>query len=87
MKKLVLLTILALLPVVAGAQKPREVRKANYEQAERFSQKKLGQMVYSTRIRPNWFARQRQILVQLENLGRHPLLHGGCRHRHQDGAL
>ena len=33
----------------------RHVRTANYELAERFSAKKLGQMVYSTRISPNWF--------------------------------
>ena len=57
MKKLVVLTLLALLPLVAGAQRPREVKKANYELAERFSQKKVGQMVYSTQIRPNWFRR------------------------------
>ena len=33
----------------------KHVRKANYELAERFSQKKISKMVYSTRIRPNWF--------------------------------
>ena len=55
MKKLVVLTLLVLLPLVAGAQPSRSVKKANYELAERFSQKKVGQMVYSTQIRPNWF--------------------------------
>ena len=29
--------------------------KANFAQAEKFTAKKIGQMVYSTRIRPNWF--------------------------------
>ena len=38
------------------AQKaPQKVTRANYRQAARFSQKKVGKMVYSTRIRPNWF--------------------------------
>ena len=31
------------------------VTKANYELASRFTAKKVGQMVFSTRIRPNWF--------------------------------
>ncbi len=30
-------------------------QKANYALAERFSSKKVGQMVFSTRISPNWF--------------------------------
>jgi dipeptidyl aminopeptidase/acylaminoacyl peptidase len=30
-------------------------QKANYHQAEKFSQKKMRQMVFSTQIRPNWF--------------------------------
>jgi len=33
-----------------------KVTKANYEQAARFSTKNVRHMVYSTRIRPNWFA-------------------------------
>ena len=37
-------------------QTPHKVQKANYEQAARFSSKQLRNMVYSTRIRPNWFA-------------------------------
>ena len=54
-----------LIPLALGlcltlqAQKPQEphkVQKANYEQAARFSTKSLRKMVYSTRIRPNWFA-------------------------------
>ena len=47
------------LSIAAGAQKPQEpkkVQKANYEQAARFSTKQLANLVYSTRIRPNWFA-------------------------------
>ncbi len=31
------------------------VTKANYELAERFSSKKVGKMVFSTAIKPNWF--------------------------------
>ena len=56
-----ILTLLALvLTVSAAAQRhgndSRKVTKANYNLAERFSQKKVGQMVYSTRITPHWFA-------------------------------
>ena len=31
------------------------VTKANYELAERFSQKKIAKMVFSTKVEPNWF--------------------------------
>ena len=34
---------------------PQKVTKANFAQAEKFTAKKVNQMVYSTRIRPNWF--------------------------------
>jgi dipeptidyl aminopeptidase/acylaminoacyl peptidase len=45
-----LLSLLALtLSLVASAQ------KANYEQAARFSPKSIQNLVYSTRITPNWF--------------------------------
>ena len=60
MKKI--LTLLALaLTLSAAAQQPRKaapqkVTKANYELASRFSQKRVGQLVYSTRITPHWFA-------------------------------
>ena len=52
-----LLTVLALgACVLASAQNaPEKVEKANYAQAEQFTAKKLSQMVYSTRIRPNQF--------------------------------
>ena len=56
-----LLTLLALalsLTTAAQAQpsgKPQKVHQANYNLAGRFSQKKVSKMVYSTRIRPNWF--------------------------------
>ena len=50
MKRLLFLCIAALLFCVAApAQEP------NYELADRFSAKKIGNMVYSTSIRPNWF--------------------------------
>ena len=58
MKKI--LTLLALALTLSAAaqkpQKPQKVTKANYELASRFSQKRVGQLVYSTRITPNWFA-------------------------------
>ena len=51
--------LLGSLALTAAAQKAPEkekyVRRANYGLAERFSQKKISQMVYSTRISPNWF--------------------------------
>ena len=57
-----LLAAVVLLPAALCAQVPGQrthrtpVRTANYNQAERFSAKKVGQMVYSTSVRPNWFA-------------------------------
>ena len=61
MKKI--LTLLALAWTLSAAaqqprkpQAPKKVTKANYELASRFSQKRVGQLVYSTRITPNWFA-------------------------------
>ena len=61
MKKI--LTLLALAWTLSAAaqqprkpQPPQKVTKANYELASRFSQKRVGQLVYSTRITPNWFA-------------------------------
>ena len=48
MKRIFSLLALAV-SLVASAQ------NANYEQAARFSTKHLQNLVYSTRIRPNWF--------------------------------
>ena len=48
MKRIFPLLALALC-LAASAQ------NANYEQAARFSTKHLQNLVYSTRIRPNWF--------------------------------
>ncbi len=58
MKKILTLIALALTLSAAAQkpQKPQKVTKANYELASRFSQKRVGQLVYSTRITPNWFA-------------------------------
>ena len=39
----------------AGYAQQTPVTKANYELAERFSAKKVGQMVFSTEVRPSWF--------------------------------
>ena len=36
-------------------QRAQKVTKADYEQAARFSSKHMRSLVYSTRIRPNWF--------------------------------
>ena len=51
--------VLTLCLAAAASAQPGEkgkyVRKANYPLAERFSQKRISKMVYSTRIRPNWF--------------------------------
>ena len=57
-KSLLLAAVLLCLgaaPLSAQKAPARHVRKANYELADRFSAKKIGQMVYSTRINPNWF--------------------------------
>ena len=42
-------------PPVSGTVQREPVRKANYALAERFSAKKVNQMVFSTTMRPNWF--------------------------------
>ena len=56
-KILALLAFVLTLSAAAQPQRaPRKVTKANYEQAARFSAKRVGQMVYSTRITPHWFA-------------------------------
>ena len=56
-KKLVYATALTLLAVSGMAQSRQErmVRTPNYELAERFSAKRIGQMVFSTSVRPVWF--------------------------------
>ena len=53
MKKLLL--AIALIACSVGYAQQTPVTKANYELAERFSAKKVGQMVFSTDLRPNWF--------------------------------
>ena len=75
---------------------------ANYEQAARFSSKSLGNMVYSTKIRPNWFRDSdkfwyswktadgtRYYVVDAATGSKkgHPLLRGGRRHGQQERAL
>ena len=56
-KKLVCAAALTLLAVSGMAQSRQErmVRTPNYELAERFSAKRVGQMVFSTSVRPVWF--------------------------------
>jgi hypothetical protein len=53
MKKILILLIVLCSGNIFAQQTP--VTKANYDLAERFSPKKIGQMVFSTNIRPNWF--------------------------------
>ena len=57
MKRILSFLVLAAACVAASAQPaaPQKVTKANFAQAEQFTAKKINQMVYSTRIRPNWF--------------------------------
>lgn len=56
-KKLVCAAALTLLAVSGMAQSRQErmVRTPNYELTERFSAKRIGQMVFSTSVRPVWF--------------------------------
>ena len=56
-KKLVCAAALTLLAVSGMAQSRQErmVRTPNYDLAERFSAKRIGQMVFSTSVRPVWF--------------------------------
>lgn len=51
-----LVLFLSLSAAAQPQQAPRKVTKANYGLAARFSQKRVGQMVYTTKITPNWFA-------------------------------
>ena len=53
MKKLFLAIALFACSMAYAQQTP--VTKANYDLAERFSAKKVSQMVFSTDVRPNWF--------------------------------
>lgn len=56
-RKLVCAAALTLLAVSGMAQSRQErmVRTPNYELAERFSAKRIGQMFFSTSVRPVWF--------------------------------
>lgn len=56
-RKLVCAAALTLLAVSGMAQSRQErmVRTPNYELAERFSAKRIGQMAFSTSVRPVWF--------------------------------
>ena len=56
-RELVCAAALTLLAVSGMAQSRQErmVRTPNYELAERFSAKRIGQMVFSTSVRPVWF--------------------------------
>ena len=53
MKRTLLIAAAALLCVAAAGQE--KISKANYALAERFSAKKVNQMVFSTRVQPRWF--------------------------------
>ncbi len=54
-KQFFLTLILALISFSALLAQQTPVTSANYDQAERFSPKKINRMVYSTNIRANWF--------------------------------
>ena len=54
MKRFFFLISLLLLCAAAGTAQEK-VTTANYAQAEKFTAKKMKQLVYSTQIRPNWF--------------------------------
>ena len=56
MKQTTYALIIAALMLSFGAKAQTPVTEANYELAERFSPKKMNRMVYSTTLRPNWFA-------------------------------
>ena len=60
MKRLLPILVLFLTLSAAAQQRaprePRKVTKANYGLAARFSQKRIGQMVYTTKVTPHWFA-------------------------------
>ena len=53
MKRALLIGTALLLGIAASGQE--KVTKANYALAERFSAKKVNQMVFSTRVQPRWF--------------------------------
>ena len=53
MKKLAFTIVAAI--CCLGVSGQEKVTKANYALAERFSAKKVNQMVFSTRVMPNWF--------------------------------
>ncbi len=53
MKRFIMILAAALVYLAAAGQE--KVSKANYALAERFSAKKVNQMVFSTRVQPRWF--------------------------------
>ena len=55
MKRLLLIMVAALSCLAISGQETSKVTKANYALAERFSAKKVNQMVFTTRVMPNWF--------------------------------
>ena len=61
MKKLFLLLALPFVALTAQAQEAEKTQdckkvRPNYALAERFSPKKVGQMVKSTSVNPHWFS-------------------------------
>ena len=55
MRRVFLTVLAAVCCLGAFGQESAKVNKANYALAERFSAKKVNQMVFSTRVMPNWF--------------------------------
>ena len=50
-----MIMVAALSCLAISGQESNKVTKANYALAERFSAKKVNQMVFTTRVMPNWF--------------------------------
>ena len=53
MKRTILIAAATLMCIAAAGQE--RITKANYGLAERFSAKRVNQMVFSTRVQPRWF--------------------------------
>lgn len=75
MKHLILAAQVVLVSIVmaaghqrAEAQETTPVQRANYDLAERFSQKKVSKMVPTTKIRPNFFKNSNKFWYQYKDL-------------------
>ena len=60
-------TLLSTCAIGIAQNKANIVTTPNYDLAERFSAKKIGQMVHSTQIKPNWFANSDKFWYSWQN--------------------